>query len=246
MCFLALLPMPPAVINVTQDQFSCGVTMSALKRGRRLQKELWNRQVWTMKCETSFLYIFVFLIVFFFCLNHQPHPNHSLINRNPTWHIWYVGGELSGAKSSIAGDVLAEYRKQSIQLGPVLGRCTGTPQFFFVWVFVLGTGLKLFEGYSWRISVMTVKWFLSHNLYSFGRRFAWLEGNKRNCWSLTYQVDWLIQTQVSKATTSSFQPMQKKLVSWPSWVEWGHSLVRFDKTFTQIEANWKGLKALSH
>lgn len=50
-------PYAALVINVTQDQFSCGVTMSALKRGRKLRKELWNRQVWTMKCETLF-YVF--------------------------------------------------------------------------------------------------------------------------------------------------------------------------------------------
>ena len=83
-------PYAALVINVTQDQFSCGVTMSALKRGRKLRNELWNRQVWTMKCETLFLCLLRLCLL---NLNHQPHPNYSLIGRSKAEMTsrWYVG-----------------------------------------------------------------------------------------------------------------------------------------------------------
>lgn len=138
-------PYAALVINVTQDQFSCGVTMSALKRGRKLRRELWNRQVWTMKCGTNL--ILVFLIVFFrpqLSISPKLFADRLIETRYP--HSWYVDGEFSGAKTSIAGDLLAEYRKQSIQLGP----CSGSfavGHLFFVLVFFSG---HLFD-IVWRI-----------------------------------------------------------------------------------------------
>lgn len=184
------------------------------------------------------LTLFLSFWLCFLNLNYQPHPNYSLI-------CWMMNS--SGAKTSIAGDLLAEYRKQSIQLGPVSGSLHWDTFFWCSFFFGGGsTCLTLFEGYSWRISVMTVKWSLFHNLYSSGRRFAWLEWSKRNRWSLRYHG--VIQPQVSKATTSSFQPMQMKIVSWPSRLEMGSAyLVRFDEKFTQIfQQTGKDFQALSH
>lgn len=73
------------------------------------------------------LTLFLSFWLCFLNLNYQPHPNYSLI-------CWMMNS--SGAKTSIASDLLAEYRKQSIQLGPVSGSLHWDTFFwcsFFFW-----------------------------------------------------------------------------------------------------------------
>ena len=158
-----------------------------------------DHEVWNL--------ILCLLRLCFLNLNHQPHPNYSLIVwwifRCKDLHCWWPLGWVLEAINPI----------RSCSWVVALGHL------FFALVFFFGGGEHLLVWHCLKdILEGFLSWLWSDSfLYSSGRRFAWLEGSKRNRWSLRYHG--VIHPQVSKATTSSFQPMQMKIVSWPSWLE---------------------------